>query len=300
MKSIITTRRKNWKKRKKALQNKNALDITYNNDTWTFKGRKLKNQPYIILHDDKFIFWKYLKNYQRGVNKKKFLSHYSGFGRYKPFVVYKKKIPFIFIETGIGSASTYRVLDILSALNVGGVIKVGTISGLSEQLARGHIVIPKVIYADEGASKFHEGQASFAFQKVGLWDESFTNNITCLINQAHLDTKIWDTSVAIWSVDAYENFDICTDLYDSESMDLATRNIVGVEMECSSLFFAAQRHKLKIAAVLAVIRAKDQLLNKHERARDKSTISYSSVEELQAQIIHTIIKGIAKSSKGLA
>lgn len=295
-------RKLNWELRKKRLQDKNVLDIEFNpkESSWTvnatYKGsnsklrKKIFKPPYIILHDDRYIFWKFLENTlsEDELEEKKdiFATLYLRLDtRYKPFLFERNDIPFVFVETSIGSASTYRIMEVLSALNVKSVLKIGTISALQPFLNKGDVVLPKYAYADEGASKFDEYYKP-DFEKIKKYSY-YSNFQDKIFQQLHstIPYKLYgpNFNFTIWSVDAYENFDICTDLYTN-----LKRDIVGVEMECSALFSSSKRHEIPVATVLVVARSLNDLLNKFNKKNE--TLNYDKIVDIQADLLKIAIE----------
>ncbi len=281
------------------------LDIKYNSEDnyWiinaTYKGKddnkirtKIKTPPYVVLHDDRYIFWKFLENFLSGpeLNEKKelFTALHSRFdARYKSFLFQDGNVPFIFIETGIGSASTYRIMEVLSALNVKSVVKIGTISALQPFLNRGDVILPKYAYADEGASKFDEYyQPDFGQMKKYIYYDNFQDRLSKMLQSAPYRQYGPEDDFAVWSVDAYENFDICTDLYTNLQED-----IVGVEMECSALFSSSQRHKLPAASILVATRTLNDLLNKFNK--NNEVLNYDKIVDIQADLLKIAIEMIS-------
>jgi uridine phosphorylase len=300
--SPYNIRTRNWDIRKKRLRERNVLDIEYHSkeNYWiinaSYKGKngnklrtKITTSPYVVLHDDRYIFWKFLEIFLSGdelrEKKELFTTLHSRFdARYKSFLLESNNVPFIFIETGIGSASTYRVMEVLSALNINSVIKIGTISALQPFLNRGDVVLPKYAYADEGASKFDEHyQPDFKRMKKYSYYDNFQDQLFQMLRSTSFKPYGPDSNFAIWSVDAYENFDICTDLYTNLQED-----IVGVEMECSALFSSSQRHKLPVAAILVVTRTLNDLLNKFNKRNE--VLKYDEIVDIQADLLKIAIE----------
>jgi uridine phosphorylase len=264
----------------------------------------------VLIHDNWKAIQRYIDRYKVIVKGKYQLRRY---------MLYHLDVGAHYVAafgTGLGSAQTNRLLELLAAngrefgRKFVKVVKVGTCSALQGGLNFGDVVVPAQALIDEGATKwrrikrdhddgrFNTQEAVLKYiqgHEVALPDRSLSSGVAnalarTLENQPR-------TGWGVWSVDSYESFDQSPALYgqvEGQSYDVpeflggpqSAVTLAGVEMECSSLFSSAHAShptpEISAAAVIVVSRTRDLLL-------------YQNARDLPADAPPTVADGIPKS-----
>lgn len=295
---------KNWENRKKYLATDNGLDIKFYNNEWHFNtslktnhfmvAPVTKHPPLFILHDDVRVIKNALKELFDRFQQNEFNKYFNAitlrvdrrFSVY-PFVLANDRI-IAFIETGIGSGSTNFVMENLAAIHTKFVLKLGTCSALEKTIKANTVLFVEEALADEGASQY-----TFDYMpdltklttyspfgdKTSKLRENFIKN-----NRGKYNLIKSSVPSRVVSTDAYESFDMSTDLYPLWQ----ARGILGVEMECSNFFSNSQKFKIPALALLTVSRTTDTLLNKFSTPYAPS-VDKEAVVATQVQLIFDVL-----------
>jgi len=305
----IKTRTSNWNVRRLSLQRSNALDISYDppQREWsvnnTFESvdaptvrQKFRIRPIAILHDNRDVIWNSIVMLSSSEDKTLIEKQFNLIAsrRDKRFKVYPIELnsqPFLFIETGVGSGATNMVVEILSALEISPIVKVGTCSALQKDLREGDVILVRHALDDEGASKYDYSYVPNINElKKSQPYDTLTNILYQKLSQvSNPKYSIYEKSnrPTMLSVDSYESFDISTDFY----LDIKDHDVLGVEMECSALFSCCQKYKIPCAALITVSRSQEHLISKfnHYDQRVKDDLA-KKVTAIQCSLISDLTK----------
>ncbi|MFX1256640.1 MAG: hypothetical protein ACFFAN_02185 [Promethearchaeota archaeon] len=209
-----------------------------------------------------------------------------------------------FISSGMGSAQTNILVELLKKNDCKAIIKIGTCSALDDNLQEGAIIVPYGAIIDEGAThwrsikRIHDKKEFFVLKTSNSYKnlrnklknitkeyfkkKSFVKCNTRLrqkLIEALKESKyefINNTkfpNICVWSVDSYDCFDSSPKFYSQLNKEVYEINkflsktnptekvrIIGVEMECSSLFSSSNSLNIPAAAYIIVSRNRNRLL----------------------------------------
>lgn len=149
--------------------------------------------------------------------------------------VYKicKKNEVCFLDGGRGAPQAVDTIETLKALGVENVVTVGMIGGYSKLIKVGDIVIPPLVYSEEGSSLHYYEKTDYFKPNLEMY-----NKAICFIK----DCKQYP----IVSTDA-----VYRQTFYKESL-WRDKGAVGVDMETSAVFSVAQYLGIKAVALLMV------------------------------------------------
>jgi uridine phosphorylase len=189
-----------------------------------------------------------------------------------------------FVASGMGSAQTTCLLESLKAEKCRVVIKVGTCSALDASLAEGDVVVPKGALIDEGATYWRRVRQLHDLGMFNTPDQvrEYIHNREPVLSDHRVWTALWSKChpnqpspapvPCVWSVDAYSCFNSSVRLWSQVngedytvgqfgSTNSLTIRILGVEMECSSLFASAGAAGIPAASLIVVSRTRKRLIS---------------------------------------
>ena len=195
-----------------------------------------------------------------------------------------------FISTCMGSGQTSCLVEALQKNNCNVIVKVGTCSALDNDLKEADIIVPYGALVDEGATYWRQVKKNhdkgkyqtqapvdgyIASKKLIRPDKDLRTKLIEHVRKSEQRSKLkskQQDKKCVWSVDSYDCFDGSYELYskvngeeqyiveDFLSGNKARIGIVGVEMECSSLFASAQDLNIPAAALIVVSQSRERLL----------------------------------------
>ena len=194
---------------------------------------------FIVFHDD--ISWvEKIANWLADANQ---VSHKREYYVYTG-ILHNKKVTVV--STGMGAPSTALALDELATIGGKKFFKIGTCGALQNDLNHGDVIIPVGAVRHEGTTKTYVTEdfpAVPTYTLVKKLDKALTN--------AHITTK---TGI-VWSTDGYHSVMAQPDIFEYWS----NKGVLGVEMECSSLFVTGYLRQVDVAAVIVVNRTYSQI-----------------------------------------
>lgn len=242
------------------------------------------NYERVLIHDNWAAVERFVKasavDVRKHILERYFLYYFTFAGR-----------DIAMFATGTGSAQTNWLVEILKGYGCRKIAKVGTCSALHGKLKDGDVIIPAQAMIDEGATAWRRTREN---HKKGLFntakqvkdyvqsheyavpDPVFAQELDGALSASLKERPRSDCGTCVWSVDSYDCFDGCPALYGQvDGVDYSMSQfagsgrakvvLAGVEMECSSLFSAAQELHISAAAAIVVSRSRNLLL--HENAK---------------------------------
>jgi uridine phosphorylase len=186
----------------------------------------------------------------------------------------------------MGSAQTNSLVESLARHGCRAIIKVGTCSALDSRLREGDVIVPSGALIDEGATSWRrvKNQNDLGFFNTEVSVDRYIRNLEVVCANEELRKKMVQkcrkrkiryrnrlSDQYVWSVDAYDCFDSSVRLYSKVnkkqyilreflSGSIFSVLLLGVEMECSSLFSSAQAMGISAAAMVVVSRTLARLI----------------------------------------
>lgn len=194
---------------------------------------------YIIFHDN--IEW--VERVVNQLSSGQLISHKREYYVYTG-IVHDKKVTVV--STGMGAPSTALALDELTMIGAEKFFKIGTCGSLQDDLNHGDVIIPVGAVRHEGTTKTYVGSDFPAVPSYTLVRK---------IEESLNDAQITPRFGIVWSTDGYHSVMAQPDLFEYWS----TKGVLGVEMECSSLFVTGYLRKVDVAAVVVVNRSYNQI-----------------------------------------
>jgi uridine phosphorylase len=226
---------------------------------------------YIIFHDN--IDWveKIVKHLSDGqlISHKREYYVYTGWLHDERVTV---------VSTGMGAPSTALALDELAMIGAEKFFKIGTCGALQDDLNHGDVIIPTGAVRHEGTTKTYVVTDFPAVPSYPL-----VKKIEKSLSDAHITVKFG----IIWSTDGYHSVMAQPDLFEYWSR----KGVLGVEMECSSLFVTGYLRGVDAAAVTVVNRSYSQIRGLMEgegtwyERRDKVEMSVETVVDAVLKVI---------------
>ncbi|KJJ85096.1 Nucleoside phosphorylase domain protein [Candidatus Omnitrophus magneticus] len=190
-----------------------------------------------------FFPLKYFKGHGEKIHKEFNGRLYSG------FIAEKNNIFFIVVYCGIGDRLLGDAVILLAKAGVKEVLFIGTCGGLGEVML-GDLLIPVKAFNGEGFSIYYRKNFSmeklFEYSDNSNSDKSYIGNITQFVQKNYKGTRFIRSEVSIFTIGALsiETKENLTAIY--------SRGYIGIEMELSAVYSAADVSGIKAGAILVV------------------------------------------------
>lgn len=150
------------------------------------------------------------------------------------------------VSTGMGAPTTAIALDELAMIGAKKFLKIGTCGALQEYLNHGDVIVPVGAVRHEGTTNTY-----IADDFPAIPSHTLVKKIEESLNNA----KIAPEFGIVWSTDEYHSVMAQPDLFEYWSK----AGVLGVEMECSSLFVTGCLRRVDAAAVIVINRTYSQI-----------------------------------------
>lgn len=194
---------------------------------------------YVIFHDD--VAW--VEKIAALLSGVELVSHKREYYVYTGEYNTKKVTA---VSTGMGAPTTALALHELAMIGAKKFIKIGTCGALQNDLNHGDIIIPMGAVRHEGTTKTYV---------VPDFPAVPTYTLVKKIEQTLAPTDSVMRFGIVWSTDGYHSVMAQPDLFEYWS----NKGVLGVEMECSSLFVTGYVNNVDTAAIIVVNRSYDQI-----------------------------------------
>jgi uridine phosphorylase len=194
---------------------------------------------YVIFHDD--IVW--VEKIVASLSDATLVSHKRGYYVYTG-AFHDKRVTIV--STGMGAPTTALALDELAMIGAKTFFKIGTCGALQDNLSHGDVIIPIGAVRHEGTTKTYIDNN---FPAVPTYD------LVRRIDRSLRYKEIMAKFGVLWSTDGYHSVMARSDMFEYWS----NAGVLGVEMECSSLFVVGYLKKVDVAAVVVVNRSYNQI-----------------------------------------
>jgi len=194
---------------------------------------------YIIFHDN--VVW--VERIADQLSDVQLVSHKREYFVYTG-TLHNKKVTAV--STGMGAPTTAIALDELAMIGARKFFKIGTCGALQEYLNHGDVIIPVGAVRHEGTTKTYIADDFPAVPRYTL-----VKKIEESLSKAGISPEFG----IVWSTDGYHSVMAQPDLFEYWSK----AGVLGVEMECSSLFVTGYLRRVDVAAVIVVNRTYNQI-----------------------------------------